>query len=480
MIELPESIQPYVRAIIKYHFWLLAVLMPLTLVPLAFTSDAMLLRDIEKRKEEIESKKKAAEAINSRVVDGLEEFGHPKEDWIGQAEEATEKIRKAVLNQWRSFWDEQQSLREWPSELGEDFIRRVTRLQPDQPLSPNLLERYQNTIRRIVRKLPSRIDAAEEMNDTESNLTGRGRPSPRLSGGPTDEPKDSHTVIWDTADQSELFDSFNWEKVPSTLQIFLANEELHCYELICDIIRDANEEATGRHNATIAVIEQLAVGYRAAEENPGGLNGNRIQQSFVAGGDEFGGMGMDMGMGMDGMSEGGRPMNPRFSNSGSSGMMPGGLGGGFPGDPGFSEPGFEDEAENDELLKNWIYVDFAGKPLTAEELEGSLDAKIAHFVPFVLRGQVDQRKLDRLLQTFAKHTVPIDIRQVRINPGQTGELGSSDRGIPPRGGFREGQVTGEDIRRYDLDVEIRGTIALATKPDPALLGISESSDEFNE
>lgn len=137
--------------------------------------------------------------------------------------------------------------------------------------------------------------------------------------------------------------------------------------------------------------------------------------------------------------------------------------------------GFADEADSaDSLLRNWIYVDADGRPLTAEELEISPDTKLAHLVPFVVRGQVDQRKFDRLLRTLATWPVPIDVRQVRINPGATGGGAEINRPMMPQPG-RDGSGDG-GVRRYDFTVELRGMIALANPPDPAILGIDESGD----
>lgn len=137
--------------------------------------------------------------------------------------------------------------------------------------------------------------------------------------------------------------------------------------------------------------------------------------------------------------------------------------------------GFADEADSaDSLLRNWIYVDADGRPLTAEELETSPDTKLAHLVPFVVRGRVDQRKFDRLLRTLATWPVPIDVRQVRINPGATGGGAEINRPMMPQTG-RDGSGDG-GVRRYDFTVELRGMIALANPPDPAILGIDESGD----
>ena len=58
---------------------------------------------------------------------------------------------------------------------------------------------------------------------------------------------------------------FYWTSTPSTKQILLA-KELWAYEILCDVVAQANNESTGSHNATIPYITQLAVGYRVLEK----------------------------------------------------------------------------------------------------------------------------------------------------------------------------------------------------------------------
>ena len=62
MVEIPDDIKGYLKQVQKYHFWLLAILMPLILVPLAFTADAKLLKEIDTRSSAVKSK---VESINS-------------------------------------------------------------------------------------------------------------------------------------------------------------------------------------------------------------------------------------------------------------------------------------------------------------------------------------------------------------------------------------------------------------------------------
>jgi hypothetical protein len=89
------------------------------------------------------------------------------------------------------------------------------------------------------------------------------------------------------------------------------------------------------------------------------------------------------------------------------------------------------------------------------------DAKMLHLVPFVFKGVVDQRELDALLVALGSASLPIDVREVRINPGAGGA--AAPTGQP-------GSASTLQTRRYDVRVEVRGTVALATPPDKAAIG----------
>jgi hypothetical protein len=482
MVQVPNNIQPALKLLSKYHFWLLALLMPLVLVPLAFTADATLINQIDLRRTEVSGKLDAVAKLARAEATGFEQLGHPQKQWAAKIDQMTDGLRQQIYQQWSAFWQQQQDLRVWPPELRGDFIGAVTRLKPGDKLATRFIDRYQNTVRQLVRKLPARLDAAEEMR--ESDAFGGRDGGQRFVQGPETgmlggELADQHTVIWDPTDQTELYASFNWQEPPSTAQILLAQEELWCYETLCDAIAAANAEATGAHNATIASISQLAVGYRAAQSSSSGRGGGRVQrlQSAVGGmmgmGME-GSMDMGMDMGMDGAETLGAPSNPRFSSGGQMTGM--GFEDGFPGD----EFGGDAEADDD-ALRNWIYTDANGTPLLAEEIEASPDTKFAHLMPFVVRGQVDQRKLDLLLRTLATWPVPMNVREVRINPENSLGSGTSNRrmmagGMGENYGM-EGTQTGGSYRGYDVTVELRGLIALAAPPNREFLGLSDPTTE---
>ena len=84
MVEISDNISVYLKVVQKYHFWLLALLMPLILVPLAFTADAKLLKQIGTRSSAVKAKIDSINSVQGKRAEGLEEFGHPQLDWAEQ------------------------------------------------------------------------------------------------------------------------------------------------------------------------------------------------------------------------------------------------------------------------------------------------------------------------------------------------------------------------------------------------------------
>jgi hypothetical protein len=468
MPQIPEQIRPYVAAFAKYHFWILGLIVPLVLVPMLLQGTGQLDTLIAGQQSQIKGQIDALNAIKGRP-------DHPNESWSETIEKRTGEIHAETLAEWKTLWNEQQPLRVWPGQLGDDFAVAVGRLKPGQTLNAQYLRRYRDTADALVRDLPKRMGAADL---TEGDAAARpaggefggvppgvppgggGEFGGRGAAGPRPAAAGGHIVEWAADDQRRLLASFTWEKPPTTMQVLLAQEELWVYGLFCDAIRKVNTGATEPFNAPIMFVQELAVGYPAAEDNPGGQGGGRVVMSAAQGqpGAELGMEGMpppDAGMGGAGGAAV-RPPHPRFG--GAAGATP--RGGEFVGEMGV-DPAAAAAASPDDQLREWIYVDFSGKPLAAAELAASADAKLVHLVPFTLRAVVDQRKIDALLATLALNEVPIDVRQVRINPGVGG-------GPEGRGGG-SAAVAGGGYRPNDVILELRGTVAVANPPDETVL-----------
>jgi hypothetical protein len=482
MIQIPDSLRPTLTALVKYHFWILAALVPLLLLPAIVSANGVLRRAITLQKSSIDGHVAAL-----RSVSGDPE--HPNDRWVDSINAQTAAVQAGILREWEVFWASQEALRAWPQELGADFLGAIEAVESGRrkTLLDNLLQRYRNTVPDLVRQLPARMGCQELMGDLQGGAGGgQARPPGGGASNDADSPEASlvlEPLIWRSEDQQKLYRSFVWQKVPSLPQVRLAQEELWIYGLFCDAIKKLNLGARGAFEATITGVEELAVGYPAAEDAPGGFGGARIiwKSSPLAadGGD------LDSQAGLSGMDESGqggsrtwrpltRPENPRFSQSNSGGeeSMPSGK------RPRGGRPAGDREAADsaitpEQALRQWIYVDFEGRPLTGPAVDTAADAAMTHLVPFTLRVVIDQRKIDGLLKELAENPIPIDVRQVRINPAG---LGGGGLGLlAARGGEAAG---GGDRRRrpYDVTLELRGTVGLATPPDPTALGTGAETD----
>ena len=435
MVQIPDNIKPAVDFVVKHHFWLLAPLVPLLSLPLVFMTNGSLGEQINSARSQIESR-----LSSLKSVDGIQP--HPNEAWATDIDARTNAVRRETLAEWQRFWNSQQPLRLWPASLGDDFVQRAAVLKANGKLPRQLRERYQNNVRAIVRQLPARMGADEAMIDASAEPGGPATPAQPV--------RSNKLVQWTAEDQKRVYASFDWAEPPSPLQVLLAQEELWVYGLLCDSIARVNKVAAGPYNSPIPLVEQLAIGYPAAEDDPGASRGGRI---IMPTGQAVGGLPLgEEAMAPpspDGMGSASRPPHPRFGG--------GGQGPGFaaPVAPPPEEGGAAAAVSPDEALKNWIYVDFNGKPLSAAELATAPDAVMVHLMPFVMRVVIDERHLDGWLVDLARAPVPIDVRQVRINA------------VP--------NPVAATVRRHDIVVELRGTVGLATPPDEKVLGLEPTA-----
>ena len=66
---------------------------------------------------------------------------------------------------------------------------------------------------------------------------------------------------------------------------------------------------------------------------------------------------------------------------------------------------------------------------------------------------------------LATAKVPIDVRQVRINPSSSGQ------GAPTANWDDNAAITSVAGRLYDVTLELRGTVGLATPPNEGTVGL---------
>jgi hypothetical protein len=251
-----------------------------------------------------------------------------------------------------------------------------------------------------------------------------GGPGTDGSGLPLIE--DKSIVLWNPANQQQLlnthFGFVTREIAPTTLEVLYAQEDLWVLENIMQIIREANGDATARHEAAIKYIDFVRLGRSAI-----GLAGNITPVGAVAG--AMGGM--DGGMMPGGMMSSGAMGGPGAvgtagadvagatagtgsPDGGMTSEMPGGMGamGGMMGgaavavDPAYGR-----------------YVDEKYAPLDPAKLRSALTSQnkddallaVAKRMPVRLRFRIDQRKMNKLLAECGNSKLPVEVRQVRLN-----------------------------------------------------------------
>jgi len=466
--SIQDQIRPLLAIFLKYSFWMLAAVVPLLLLPLLFLARGSMKTQIDSVRQQIDSHIGALQNIRSTA-------DHPNESWSKGIEEKIVEINKETLQEWQAFWESQKTLRVWPEEsLGPDFVKTAESLKPDGKLSPKFRERYQNTVRTLVRSLPVRMGVEDKMGDLTEEA--QSRPTPRRQvrqqpmmrpgGGMDDSQEQSspYMMEWSPENQQRIYAAFNWDKAPTPAKVLLAQEELWVYQVFCDLLAGMNKTATGPHNTAIARVEELSVGYPAAEDDPGGVSGKRIFRvvgsAQGAGPDDMGGS--PTGAGVAALV---RPPNVRFGG-GASLASAGAATTNWSSDDETPQP--VAAADPDETLRNWIYVDFTGKPLSGVELAAAADSQMVHLMPFVMRLVIDQRQIDALLASLSTAAIPIDVRQVRINASNTPATDLSF------GQFTAVEAAGGQTgsgRMYDVNLELRGTVGLATPPSAKAVGV---------
>ncbi|MDA1039556.1 MAG: hypothetical protein O3A37_04615, partial [Planctomycetota bacterium] len=165
MVQVPDAVRPLLIKFKRIHFWILVVLAPLVLLPLLFLTQSGIAAKIEAQRSKIKGSLDSVEAI-------FRQSPHPNEKWSREIGSRAQQINGETLDVWKRMWEAQSPLREWPESLGSDFVKAASSLKADGILRRSLLERYQNSIRPIVRQLPKRMGADELMTDASADASG--------------------------------------------------------------------------------------------------------------------------------------------------------------------------------------------------------------------------------------------------------------------------------------------------------------------
>ena len=451
----------------RYQFWILCGMVTVIGLVSWWLATSSLADTYTKNKSKIE-----AEAGKIAHVQGINP--HPNEKWNISIGERVAEDRKKVADAWKTLYSEQEAkVFVWPEEiLGPSFVASVKPVAASfrstgtvaTELSTDHRRLYQNNVLRQVRDLAALVDAEyADPSQASSAFGDRGygaaaRPTELLPG---QTPK---RVIW--TGQSELQQPYMFgEETPSTLAVLYAQEEIWVIKALCNAIAQANQGSMGAHDAAVKEILAMKVGYEAAEEFPGGAKEpGRITKvtpvapaaaGYGAGPDAGGAVGPGGPSAEGGATGGGlpRPARPDRKSSGSQG------GYGVGGESGSAAPASNDPAV---YLNDWRYVRGDGTPLAAADLATPPFYEY-RLMPWRVTLSVDQTRWDELLVMFRNTDLPLEIRQVRVNPvadtgsggryseGGSGGGGGGGYGAPSRGGGGGGYGAPAGGGRYASD-----------------------------
>jgi hypothetical protein len=451
----------------RQHFWVLSVIVALVAVGCWWNAAGTL-----------KAQYKANEgAINGKFgsIEGLQSKAFLPNDVVNQqqAEETKEQLAE-VAKTWQQLYDRQrENVLEWPKDLSPEFRARVETLKFGDEIEPvELLIDYQNYAQLYFPELP-KIVGARVMREEEMGTGGgyggysgggygRGEGGGYGGGGygygrgeGGQDPsmmleEDTNDYICQWLDQARVREKLRFPTRPSSMKVWVTQEDLWVYKTLLTVIKNTNEAAgaTRMSNAAVRVIHGLEVGQEAAgsSRSPGRIY--MPPAAAVAAGSE----GM---LGMEGGAVGAPEGASGYGEYGGVGMD-GAVGApvGRDGYGGAGEGAMSPEVEKS-LLLSYRYLGDDGKPApygggamdpamavdptAAAPESGSLaDLGSREFMrlPIRMSLHMDQRYLARLITECSNQPLQVEVQEVRINPADFGT--SSGTGAGYGGGYGGG------------------------------------------
>jgi hypothetical protein len=435
----------------KYHFWVLTGLAVLVGLIVWFLAVGDLEARYNTRKQKIDGDFQSMQGIQG-------EAQHPNERVIQATQVKHEQLKTNVLNAWKILYQQQEDKNPWPDVLGQDFLNFIKSQPPTAEIPEHLRETYQNFIIQRFPKLLELIDVRRLKPGVKvADKTAAGE----AHGGESETKASDYTglVFWDEGNQKGIQEPYKWVSRPSTLQVRLAQEDLWVYEALLRIIRNTNEGTRDYFKVPVRRIEAVEIGQAAA----GAF-------SRVGTADFSGGEAQAAGDGSGGGGGGGEAQPPADPNA-------------APSDPNAPAPGAEGAAGLDAISKNLLdhrYMDDKGKPLPAGAAHPYPEFKM---MPVRLKLVMQQMQIPKLLAQCANSNMPVEVRQVRIRPDDSGRLevgagAPAAAGGPAAGGPAGGAVEGaaptssgtsgarsdESVHTAYVPVEVLGIIYIYNPP----------------
>jgi hypothetical protein len=442
----------------RQHFWFIA---PLLLV-IGLVGWIMANRQLT---EQFESGRTKVQTYISQMQSVSSQERHPNPAYHRGMEQLIKQRRENVRAAWERKWERQRQELKWPEGLPTEFVKLVDQMRPiekedaslRQPSTP-MRQMYATFIGKTLPELATRIGAKWEPSTRgqPSRLATADRfrqtpPGPQRggqadSGGAGEQPA---LVRWNPQNQGEIAARFDWgAKLPSTLEILYAQEDLWVLTTLVDIIQRTNGEAMIRSHAAIKEIDFIQIGKDVFPPSQQGFHVVRPEPLMDG----------DPASDDPDSTASDQPAVLDMDDSKSGEPTADGLEG--PPDPKL------------ELVKN-RYYDLNYEPIA--DLQSS-SMKVAKRIPVRLRLRMDQRKINELLVQCANAPLTFEVRQLRFNPQGDptgGQVNRRQELLPSSGGTVKSL---DDYESLDRTIELFGIVYIFNPVDDVVLDGEMGSD----
>lgn len=442
-----DQLKEQLEKVKPYTFWIVCVVILLMSLGTWYTATGTLHQQKEENQNKINSANTTLSSLSAKAKE------HPNKATEAGMDQLIRAYGQEVAAGWEAQYKRQVDVLVWPKTFDQDFqdavkdkrpIEKVPVATPVSMAIPDgLRRRYRDFIEDELPSLAKTIGATwYARNGVQPELGG---PSPRLGpDGRMEEAVDKSLVLWNPANQTEILTGHYgftaMEDDPSTLDILYAQEDLWVLQNLMDIIKKTNDGAEARHDAAVKQIEFIRIGKTAL-----GQAGQVMLVGPANTGTPAGAPGAIEGYGQPR----GGPTAGGEQPTASPNPAPGGQ------TPTAAPPSpTTDPAFNPKDPANWRYVDQNNFPLAGFQLRAALTAPtpqnalltVAKRMPVRMRLEISQGKLNKLLAECGNASLPLEIRQVRINrePAPIGSLegffaaGAGAGAGPGAGAYRGG------------------------------------------
>lgn len=440
-----DKLKTVLAGLKKHHFWVVCLLVIVVGVAISVVATADLANQYAQREKKLKSTLDTVRNI-SREID------HPNDGINSALKKAHGEQKVKVWDSWKFLYEKQKKENPWPKPpiLSEEFLLVVKSLKPGEPIDEvRYREMYQNFIGRYVPKLFDIVDVRrwEKIDDADKDKrTDRGAARPAgIDSAGYDQQENMKLVgkiDWDEADRERILMEFDWPERPTSLQVWLAQEDIWVYQALLRIIKNTNKGATSPFNASVRRIETIEIGKNASQS----IRANTGPD--ISGTGQSGGMGAGVGAGGVGSPEGGIGGGIGVGGATGAGMEPGGfspMGSGVA--PALGGASGGGKVDIDTFLKEGRYVDEDMEPLAADAEPPYAEFKM---MPIRMALVIDQRKIPELLAECANSSMPVEVRRVRLNPGEGsgfGQFGAGGQSRRPGGlGMEPGAMRPSGMR----------------------------------